>query len=304
MGRDLAKTWAAARRVYDRAARVVGRERAELSFGGASRRSLMATDRAHLAVFLHSMAAAAVLGDEGIEPAMTAGHSLGQLAAVTVAGALDLEAAVWLVERRGALLAEVCRRRPGGMLAVRAAVEEVERVLAREEVRGVTVANVNGPAETAVSGGRGALRDALRALRAARLPASPLAVDGAFHSAAMAPAEQEFRRQVAAVPWRDPGRPVVSTRDGRRLLHASEVRSELTGHIVRPVAWDRALETLAAAGVDRWVEVGPGRALSGLVARRDRGSSRYVTSRSRQLAATCRALAPAARVATSMEAGV
>lgn len=312
MGRDLAEGWEPARRIYERAAKAVGRDAAETSFE-ASRKVLQASDRAHLAVFLHSLAAASVLAAEGVEPTVVAGHSLGQLAAVTVAGSLELEEAVSLVARRGRLLAAACRRRPGGMIAVRGAARAVESALADAGVRGLVVANVNCPAETVLSGESAALRAGLRALREARLAASPLAVDGPFHSEAMAPAEESFRRDLDAAGWQDPACPVVSSRDGRRLESAAAVHDELIGHIVRPVLWDRAMETLAAAGVEHWIEVGPGKTLTGLVARRDRHAARYVSSRARDLAATCQALgraggrapspaAPASPTSTAAEA--
>jgi [acyl-carrier-protein] S-malonyltransferase len=292
MGLDLAAASREAREVFERVERLSGSALLELS-RSASRERLGETGAAHLLTFAHSLAAFSVLRAHGVEPGIAAGHSLGHLSAVTAAGALELDEAVELVALRGRLLAECCRSRPGGMLAVRRlTIERIEELIGAP-AGGLSIANVNGD-EVVVSGDLASLREAIRALRAAGGATAPLPVAGAFHSPLMDEAARGFLPAVDGAGFRAPRVPLVSTLSGRLLATAQEVREDLRGHILNPVRWDRVLETLGAAGVRTWVEVGPGRVLTGLVLRRNRGAAVFPAESAAGLEKACRELGRAA----------
>lgn len=284
MGLDLCAAWEEAREVYELAARITGRDLLALA-RAASREQLAATEAAHLLTFTHSLAVHRVLTAAGLHPDVVAGHSLGQWAALTAAGALSLDDGLRLIALRGRLLAECCQRRPGGMLAARGLdLPGVEAALAAVAAQGiVAVAAVNGD-EVVVSAEASCLTAALRALKGAGAASSPLGTAGAFHSPLMAAAADVLAPCVAALPLRDPERPVLSTVSGAPLTSAAEIRAEIAGHVLAPVRWDRVLDRLVELGVDRWIEVGPGKALTGLVRRRSRSASAFFTSTAPALA--------------------
>ena len=213
------------------------------------------------AVFCASVASWIALGRP--RPRHMAGHSLGEYAALVAAGSLSAEDALHVVVARGRAMqsAAEAARRPGGMVVVALGAVEARALAAPH---GLTVANENGPDQVVLSGDRDAI-DALRAeMRAARLRSKVLPVPGALHSPAMQPALPAVRDALAAVPVR---RPRVTVLSGATAKPFADVRAELAAAIVRPVRWRELLIELRARGVDRFVEPGPGRVLSGLVRR-------------------------------------
>lgn len=216
------------------------------------------TEWAQPAIFAASLAAWAER--EGEEPGAAAGHSLGELTALTAAGALAEEDALELVVLRGRLMGAA---REGGMVALvgASAAEEGPKLAARH---GLAVANDNSPQQVVLSGAREAVDAAGTAAPEAGLRALPLPVAGAFHSPLMAGAVAPFRAALDAVEVRPPRFPVLS---GVTAAPIDDVRAVLADGIVRPVRWREVLLALRAAGAERFEEVGPGRVLTGLVKR-------------------------------------
>lgn len=216
------------------------------------------TEFDQLAVYCASLAAHASTGERAADA--YAGHSLGEISALVAAGALHPMDGVRLVATRGRLMARVCREgAPGGMLAVRAAASALGPVATRH---GLTIANLNSPSQTVLSGPVGAIEAAAAQLRESGTVAKRLPVAGAFHSPQMAPAAAGFERALTAVDLRAPRAPVISGRSGRPF---QAPRSELVAALTEPVRWAAVVERLARRGVERWIEVGPGKALGGLV---------------------------------------
>jgi malonyl CoA-acyl carrier protein transacylase len=197
-----------------------------------------------------------------VRPAAVAGHSLGELAALVAAGALDALAGLELVAVRARVTQEVARRAGGGMLAVMGAPAADVEPLA--EAAGVTVANDNSPKQIVLSGGEEGLEAAGRAARERRLKVRRLDVDGPFHSPAMRPAVAEFAAALAAAEVREPRFPVWSSISAAPF---EDVRSGLADALVSRVRWRECVERLRASGVERFVEVEPGHVLSGLIKR-------------------------------------
>ena len=215
------------------------------------------------AIFAASLAAWAERGDDAPAPDWVAGHSLGELTALTVAGVLDEADAVRLVALRGRLMQEAG---PGGMLALLGA-GAAEQAPGIAEAHGLAVANDNAPQQVVLSGERDALPAAAEAAKAAGLRAVELPVAGAFHSPLMEPAVEPFRAAVAEVTLHRPRFRVMSCVTAAPVDDVERLRDTLPGGIRRPVRWREAVLALHERGVTSFEEVGPGRVLAGLIKR-------------------------------------
>lgn len=194
------------------------------------------------------------------EPTMAAGHSLGELGALTAAGVLDTNDALELVVLRGRLMAEADDS--GSMLALLGgSIEDAEAIA---QAAGVTVANDNAPGQVVLSGERGALEEAEEAAREYNVRARPLDVAGAFHSPRMEPAVAPFREALEKVEISDPRFPVYC---GATAAPFTDVRGELAEALIRPVRWRETFLALLEAGAEDFVETGPGTVLSKMARR-------------------------------------
>lgn len=227
-------------------------------------RTLQATDQAQPAILFVSLALLALLASNGAQPQAVAGHSLGEFAALVAAHALSPLDALAAVQARGRAMAAAA---PGGtgMAAVLGLEDEtVVRICA--ETGDVVAANFNAPGQVVVSGTDRALdlitprlqREGAR--RVIRLP-----VSGAFHSPLMARAADAFRTDWAEIPLHRLDRPQVFNADGDVHAEPAEVRELMVGQLMGPVRWTATVRRLQQLGIDRFVEVGPGRTLTGLV---------------------------------------
>jgi acyl transferase domain-containing protein len=191
-----------------------------------------------------------------------AGHSLGEVAALVAAGSIDPDDGVRLAVRRGQLMGATADDGPdGGMLAVLGDDDAARAIAGRHRL---TVANDNGPGQLVLSGADEEIREAADAAKAHGIRTVRLPVRGAFHTPAMAPAVPVFRRALAEVEVRPPRVPVVS---GVTAEPIDDVRNRLAEALVSPVRWREVLAALERRGVGRFVEIGPGRVLKGLVRR-------------------------------------
>lgn len=192
---------------------------------------------------------------------LVAGHSLGELAALVAAGALDDEDGLRLAIVRGGLMEAEAAASPGGMMAVLGEGVDVDLLGAR---LGLTVANDNAPGQVVLSGPVESLGEARRQLRAAGLKAIRLPVAGAFHSPLMAPAAKRLREALATVAFRRPLVPVYSSITARPF---ADPRADLAAALTEPVRWRQTLARMHGAGAREFLEVGPGDVLTGLVRR-------------------------------------
>jgi malonyl CoA-acyl carrier protein transacylase len=209
------------------------------------------------AIFCASVAGWSVLD---LEPAMAAGHSLGELGALAAAGVVSVEDALRLVVLRGRLMAEADDR--GSMLALLGGTPDDARAIAAAAE--VTVANDNAPGQVVLSGDRAKLAEAEEAAREYGVRAMPLDVAGAFHSPSMEPAVAPFRAALDDVELAAPRFPVYSCSTAAPF---TDVRAELTAALTRPVRWRETFRAMLDAGADDFVETGPGNVLSKLAKR-------------------------------------
>lgn len=194
-----------------------------------------------------------------------AGHSLGELTALVAAGAIAPVDGVRLAVERGRLMQAAAERSPGGMVALLGDGEVAREVAAG---LGLRVANDNGPTQLVAAGPTGAVGAAPGAAKRAGIRAIELAVRGAFHTPAIEPAVEPYRAALAAVEVHEPSLPVYSSSTAAPFGPGGEtIRDQLAAALVKPVRWRETMEAMAADGVRRFLEVGPGKALSGMVRR-------------------------------------
>jgi [acyl-carrier-protein] S-malonyltransferase len=276
MGRALAETSPAAAEVFDAADRALGNPISRLAWEGPADQ-LDLTENAQPALLATSIAILASLrerwataGVDGPRPLFAAGHSMGQYSALVAAGALSLDDGVRLVRERGRLMQASGQGRDGAMAALIGLDDaRLPELVAGAAAHGVfVVANRNAPGQVVVSGERPAIEagaELARSLGAKRAIVLPVSV--AAHSPLMAEAATGMRAALAGIEFHDPSPPLLANADATSLETADACRSELVNHLTSGVDWIRAVETMAAAGVTTFVEVGPGRVLTGLIKR-------------------------------------
>lgn len=278
MGRDLYEHSAAARAVFEQADAALDMPLTRLCFEGPEA-ALTATENAQPALLTISTALLHALeeryGGPLPAPLMVAGHSLGEYSALVAAGALDFATALRLVRRRGELMAEA---HEGSMAAVIGLSEDALDQVCREvcdslsahpeTVSTVVVANYNAPDQLVISGSNLAVEHAgqlARARGAKRV--LPLKVSAAFHSPLMIQAAEGMARAIEAVAVRDLRVPLIANVTAEALLTAGDVRREVVAQVVAPVRWIASVQRMAQAGATAFLEIGPGKVLSGLIRR-------------------------------------
>ena len=280
MGRDVYEASEPARRVYGAADERLGFSLSRLCFEGPAE-DLVPTEIQQPAILATSIALYRCLCERvpDLAPDFVAGHSLGEYSALVAAGSLDLEAAVPLVHARGRFMQQAVPAGSGAMAAVLgSSPEEVTgacREAARQTGEVVEPANYNSPQQTVIAGTAAAVE--LACERASALGAKrtvPLPVSAPFHCPLMAPAAEQLAVELKSVPFRDPVPPLVTNVEALLNDSGARVPALLERQVTAPVRFTEMIEKLTQLGVDRFLEVGPGRVLSGLVARIQRRSSR------------------------------
>jgi [acyl-carrier-protein] S-malonyltransferase len=230
--------------------------------------SLTRTDVVQPALFAVSLALTDAARARGLHPDLAAGHSLGEYTAAVAVGALSVEDGIELVSLRGRLMAAIQSERPGAMAAVIGLPDtEVEALCSQAASAGtVSLANLNSPTQIVVSGEEAAV-ERLMALaeEAGATRVVRLQVGAAFHSELMEPVQARMAEAMEGVAWSDPQVPLASNAFGRLVQTAEEVRDALVAQIASPVRWVDCVQALVDAGTTTYLELGPGRVLSGLV---------------------------------------
>lgn len=277
MGKALFERSAAARAVFEEADTALGFSLSRLCFEGPEE-ELKRTANTQPAILTHSVAAYRDLQarfPERLEEAdFAAGHSLGEYSANVAARSLSFGDAVLLVRQRGLFMQEAVPPGAGAMAAIVGLPPEEVAAACREAAHGevVSPANFNSPEQTVIAGTAAAVARASAACtaRGARR-AIPLAVSAPFHCALMAPARERLRPLLEEARFADAAVPVVTNVDARPETRGSALRDALARQVDSPVRWVESVRALAAEGVDRGIEIGPGSVLAGLVRRIERG---------------------------------
>jgi [acyl-carrier-protein] S-malonyltransferase len=273
MGKDLAEKFPAARAVFDEADRALGFPISRICFEG-SEDELKRTANTQPAILTVSIAAYRVLeADQGIAPDFVAGHSLGEYSALVAGGALEFAEAVKLVRMRGTFMQEAVPAGEGAMAAILglspATVADICKHAADGEI--VSPANLNSPEQTVISGNAAAVKRAVElASQNGAKRAVMLAVSAPFHCALMQPMQTRMEPALRGAAFRDLRVPVVTNADAEVTSSGAEAREALIRQLTLPVRWEDSIRELVEQGVKTFVEVGPGRVLSGLLRQIDR----------------------------------
>ena len=278
MGLELARRYAEARAVFDLADEALGFPLSKLCFEGPAK-DLQRTENTQPAILTVSTATFAVLKAGGVMPDYVAGHSLGEYSALVASGSLAFQDAVCLVRKRGRLMQEAVPEGVGAMAALlgisAARADQVCREAAQGEV--VSPANLNSPAQVVIAGHATAVRRAVKlAKKAGARRAVLLRVSAPFHCSLMTPVRDRLSPDLDETEFKDLEVPLVNNWRAREVRTGAEAREGLKQQIPNPVHWHGSVRHMASRDVRRFVEVGPGRVLTGLL----RGIDRSLRGRS------------------------
>lgn len=282
MGEDLYAAHGGARALYDRADEILGFPLSRLCFEGPAER-LNDTANTQPAIYITSMALwralSPRLGEVGQRIVFAAGHSLGEFAALTAAGALNFEDGLRLVRRRGEAMHDAGEEASGGMAAIIGLEDEkVAQIVAQAngDGQGVWIANYNSPGQVVIAGEKGALERAVSLAREREAKrAIPLKVSVACHTPLMEAAADRLGAALERTTFRRPTIPVVSNAEAVPLTEPQEIKGALLKQLSHPVRWVESVQTMVDEGVEVTLEVGPRAVVSGLIRRIHRRLRRY-----------------------------
>ena len=289
MGRDLADQYPAARVWFNRANAALGYDLAAICFNGPEI-DLVKTENAQPGIFLVSWVCFELLKERwpqlGFDAA--AGLSLGEFTALTATGAMNFEDGLRVVGQRGRFMQEACEVTQGGMAAILGLNEAVTREICAEA--GVVLANLNCPGQLVISGGIEKITRACEIARARGAKrALPLSVAGAYHSPLMAGAQPKLCQELAKIGIATPTVPVISNVTAQ--AHGADISARLVEQVCASVRWEESMRTLLDQGFTRFIELGPGAALSGFMKRIDKSVRMLNVADAASLEATVEALA-------------
>jgi [acyl-carrier-protein] S-malonyltransferase len=299
MGRELYEKYELARKIIDRANDILGYDLRKKIFYGPEQ-ELQQTLITQPAVFTISVACLEIIqrpenssSKEILRPQIVAGHSLGEYTALVAAGAFDFPQALSVVQKRAEFIHRASREKPGAMAAIIGLEREKLKEII-EEVRGEEVleaVNFNSPHQIVIAGELKAIERAVEEAKAKGAKrAVILKVSGAFHSPLMAEASKSLARELENYELRDPVMPVVTNYNAKPVTSREEIRKALVSQIDSPVLWEDSIKEMLQRGVEIFVEVGPGKVLTGLLSRITKGSTGLNVEDERSLQETLKKL--------------
>lgn len=295
MGKELAEKYPVARAVFEEADSVLGFSISRMCFEGTED-ELKLTANTQPAILTCSVAVYRVAAEKGLQPDFVAGHSLGEYSALVASGSLKFTDAVQLVRKRGTYMQEAVPAGDGAMAAILGLSPAVVADACKRAAEGAvcSAANLNSPDQTVISGSASAVKRAveiasqLGAKRAVILP-----VSAPFHSALMAPAQERLAKDLAMAEFSGLKFPLVTNVDADTITKGEEARDALTRQVTMPVRWEESVRLLIEEGVNTFVEVGPGRVLTGLLRQIERSVAALNIEDEKSLAATLEKIAAA-----------
>lgn len=273
MGMDFYKQYATAKEVYEKATAWLGMDMKALCFEENDQLNL--TQYTQAAMVTTSMAMEQVLEEQGIHPDITAGLSLGEYCAIATAGAMSLKDAIVTVRKRGILMEQAVPAGQGGMAAVLGMeAEAIEKVL--DPIEDVSIANYNCPGQIVITGMKDALGAAMEALKEAGAKrVVELAVSGPFHSPMLREAGEKLAQELDSVMLESVNIPYVTNVTAELVTDTEPIKELLARQISSPVRWQQSVERMLAEGVDTFIEIGPGRTLTGFLKKINRDVTAY-----------------------------
>jgi len=272
MGKDIYDSFEVSRNIFNKANDIMGMDLREICFSGPEEK-LKKTYITQPAIFVHSIAVFEVLKEKNILPASAAGHSLGEYSALTAAGSLSFEDGLKLVKRRGELMYEAGIEKPGTMAAIIGMTPEkvYELCDSIKEFGVIQPANFNSPGQIALSGDIEAIRKSLeKAKEMGAKRAVELIVSGAFHSPLMESAQEGLMAVLEETEIRNAEIPIYSNVKAKPVQDKEKIRNLLYQQLTKPVLWQELIENMIKDGSEKFLEIGPGKVLKGLLKRIDR----------------------------------
>lgn len=270
MGQDLIENFSQADELIDEANRLLGFNLKSLCFDGP-KEELDQTINTQPAIFAISIIADRILRSNGVEPVMTAGHSLGEYSALCSAGIFDFKEGVKLVRKRGEYMERALPAGRGGMAAI-IKLDKEKIIDICDRVSGICeIANYNSPLQTVISGEKDAVHEAVELARdEGALKAIELDVSGPFHSSLMEPAREKLAAEIDKIDFNQPTVPIVANVSADFAEDIDEIRDNLLAQLTNSVRWEESMRHMVESDVDTFIEVGPGQILKGLMKRIDR----------------------------------
>ena len=271
MGQDFYENSKTAKAVFDRATELLGFSMPELCFEKNDRLDI--TDYTQAAMVTVSVAMMKVMEEQGFRPDVAAGLSLGEYPALVAAGVMSADDAILTVRKRGILMQEAVPAGIGGMSAVLGmTAEQINEVV--DPIENVQVANYNCPGQIVISGKKEAVEEASEKLKeAGARRVLPLNVSGPFHSHLLEDAGKKLGEYLENVTISEPVIPYVANVTAQYVTSAADVKPLLKKQVSSSVRWQQSVETMLADGVDRFIEIGPGKTLSGFIKKIDKGAA-------------------------------
>src|SRR5437899_3308361 len=291
MGKDLAEKFPSAKVWFDRANAALGYDLAAICFSGPEA-ELTKTEHAQPGIFLVSWVAFQLLKEQvpSLEFQAAAGLSLGEFTALTAAGAMGFEDGLRLVRQRGRFMQQACETTRGSMAAIIGLDEAPTREVCAQA--GVVLANLNCPGQLVISGESDKINQACELAKAkGARRALPIAVAGAYHSPLMASAQPKLGAELAGITLKLPLVPVVSNVNALPHSDPDSIRSRLVEQVTSSVRWEESMRYLLGQGFTRFIELGPGTALSGFMKRINKDAKMFNVSDWSSLETTVQALA-------------
>lgn len=269
MGKDLYETSDEAKALFEQANEILGFRITDIMFEGEAE-ELKQTKVTQPAIFLHSTILAKLLGND-FQPEMVAGHSLGEISALTAAGVLAFEDGLKLVSKRAMAMQAACEAEPSTMAAILGLENEIVEDVCSKVDGVVVAANYNCPGQLVISGSIEAVNAACEELKEAGAKrALVLPVGGAFHSPLMEPARAELASAIESTTFSSPVCPIYQNVTATAVTDPEEIKKNLVAQLTAPVRWTQTMQQMISDGVSSFVEVGPGKVLQGLVKKVDR----------------------------------
>lgn len=272
MGKDLYSKYESFKKIFDEAEKILNFKLKQVIFEGPIEK-LKQTQFTQPAIFTTSVACREILREKGINAEIVAGHSLGEYTALFAAGSLTLAEALKLVQKRSQFMQEAGQKRPGTMTAIIGLnIQDVSDICRTVSQYGIIEAvNFNCPGQIVIAGDVKAGEEAVKlALEKGAIKAITLEVSGAFHSSLMNEASQKFSQELAKYEIKNAGIPLITNFNADQTKDAAQIRECMIKQVNNPVRWEESINKMLAVGVDTFIEVGPGRVLSGLVKRIDK----------------------------------
>jgi [acyl-carrier-protein] S-malonyltransferase len=291
MLQELYQSQPAAKAVLDQVNGVLGRDLLAAIFNGPED-TLKDTVNTQPALYAAGLAVLACLAEAGLKADYLAGHSLGEYCALQAAGVFNFADGLKLVQARAGAMAEAAKAQPGTMAAIlKMADADVEALCTEASAAGpVQPANYNCPGQLVISGSEAGVAKAMELAKPKGGRAIALPVSGPFHSLAMRPAGEKLKAAFVAATWAEPKLPVIANIDAAPVASVADIQAKLVAQVSGAVRWTQTIQYLRSQGVERFVEVGPGKVLSGLVKKIDEGAEVLNVNDNASLAAAIAAL--------------